>query len=476
MRAMPLASALNVCVIIFAAACSDKAGSPTPDGGTGDDSGTGSDAAPTLNLAWDWTGVVGTGQSLSVGGTAGTPSAAARVPHNNLKLSLGTEVVPPFDATLAGLTMVPLVEPIRPDVGQYPQAYPGNIDGETPHTAMADEITALVMQAAGKDYVSVHTVVGESGQGLSIINKTATEVVDTSVTPPKTQGRAYKATLFEASAITRLAGATSKTYGIGAITLIHGESDSGNSAYEAGLVQLLSDYNQDLAQITGQTAKIPMLVSQQNSVPTTAGMGSVATVQQWKIGVDHAGDFICVGPKYQYVYNMDQSGYIHLNNQGYDMLGEKLGQVFFERVVAGHDWQPLQPVSATRNGKVITVKFHVPVPPLMFDDSLPTPHPSTPEWTMGKGFEVTAASAPATIDSVAITGPDTVDITVRSDLTGLAVQVSYALITEGPALVRADGSHGTHRWGALRDADPFVGAMTSMPQPNWCVSFQMDVP
>jgi hypothetical protein len=207
-------------------------------------------------------------------------------------------------------------------------------------------------------------------------------------------------------------------------------------------------------------------------------MASTATVQEWKIGVDHPGDFVCTGPKYQYPYNLDSSNsYIHLTSAGYDMLGEKTGQIFFERVVAGNDWQPLQPVSASISGSVITVKFHVPVPPLAFDDTLPTPHPSTPEWMNGRGFEVRAASVAATIDSVDIVGDDSVAITTHGDLTGLAVTVGYALTTDGTALVRADANmtHGTYRWGHLHDSDPFVGAMTGTAQPNWCVSFQMNV-
>src|SRR6185369_2442389 len=94
------------------------------------------------------------------------------------------------------LTMVPHSEPIRPDVPTYPQAYPGNIDGETPHTAMASQITSMVMQAASRDYATVHTVVGESGQGIVYIRKGATEVVNGLAT----QGRAYAATQFEAGA------------------------------------------------------------------------------------------------------------------------------------------------------------------------------------------------------------------------------------------------------------------------------------
>src|SRR5206468_2130918 len=78
------------------------------------------------------------------------------------------------------------------------------------------------------------------------------------------------ATLIETQAITRLASAMGKTYGVGAIIVTHGESDSGNPTYESDLYQLWSDYQADLPAITGQTQKIQMIVSQQNSVTDRA--------------------------------------------------------------------------------------------------------------------------------------------------------------------------------------------------------------
>ena len=48
----------------------------------------------------------------------------------------------------------------------------------------------------------------------------------------------------------------------------------------------------DLATITGQTQKILMIVSQQNSCNDR----SPSTLAQWKIGVDHPAEFVCSGP------------------------------------------------------------------------------------------------------------------------------------------------------------------------------------
>jgi len=415
-----------------------------------------------FNFLWDWTGIIGTGQSLSVGALGGivgtTPPS-----YSNLKLDFGgATIAPPFDPTIASLSVVPLVEPFRPGATSYPSAYPVNIYGETPHSAMATQITALVMKAAAMhDYVTVHSVVGESGQPLTVIKKNPTNLP-----ADGTSGRAYDASMFEATAINRLAGAAGKTYGVGAIVLTHGEADAGNSNYANDLYQFLTDYNTDLAAITGQTTKIPMLVSQQNSVPADARSGSISAVQQWKAGVDHPGEIVCTGPKYQYSYAVDPA-HVHLNAHEYERLGEKYGQVYFERVVAGHDWQPLQPMSATVGGNVITVQFHVPVPPLVWDETLPA-H-MTPEWAAGRGFEILAAGVAKTISSVEIVGDDTVKITSANDLSGFQVTVGYATSAD-TGVVPADQPF---RWGNLRDSDPFVGAVTGSAQPNYCVAFQM---
>jgi hypothetical protein len=432
--------------------------------GCGDGNGNG-DSGPTYNFPWDMVGIVGTGQSLSVG-ALGTPVLATQQPYGNLKLGFGgATVAPPFDPSIASLELVPLTEPLRATASSYPSAYPANLYGETPHAALANQITAMAMDAAAHDYVTVHTVVGESGQPLTVIKKNPTNL------PVEgTSGRAYDATLFEVAAIKRLAGAMGKSYGIGAIMLTHGESDAGNNTYGNDIYQLLTDYNTDLAALTGQTEKIPMLVSQQDSVPADTGTVSTSAVQVWKAGVDHPGEIVCTGPKYQYSYATD-SAHVHLAAKEYERLGEKTAQVYFERSVLGHDWQPLQPTSAEVSGSVVTVHFHVPVPPLVWDDTLPSPHGLlVPEWQTGRGFEVLAAGNRKTITDVKIMD-DTVQITCSSDLSGLSVVVGYAATAEGGTPPAAQPA----RWGQLRDSDPFVGSVTQTAQPNYCVAFQITI-
>src|SRR5580692_7907726 len=121
--------------------------------GCGGSSAAPTDAAPPLPApTWDWAGVIGTGQSLAVG-VMGTPNLATGEPagYDNLKLFLGSLTGPPLDPTASTLKMVQLDEPLRAFSTMYPEAYPGNIDGETPHTAMADQITSLYLAAGGAD-------------------------------------------------------------------------------------------------------------------------------------------------------------------------------------------------------------------------------------------------------------------------------------------------------------------------------------
>jgi hypothetical protein len=48
------------------------------------------------------------------------------------------------------------------------------------------------------------------------------------------------------------------------------------------------------------------------------------------------------------------------------------------------------------------------------------------------------------------------------------------MVSEKPRM--QDPFKGTVRWGWLRDSDPFVGAVTGLAQPNYCVAFEMSAP
>src|SRR5207247_590002 len=104
--------------------------------------------------------------------------------------------------------------------------------------------------------------------------------------------------------------------------------------------------------------------------------------------------------------------------------------VYYEKVVLGHDWQPLQPKTVTKAGKVITVDFNVPVGPLNWDETIRPPHQvAKTEWAKGRGFEVKSSGGLAPIDSVAIDGTKVV-ITLSADVQAAGWIVSYASTAE----------------------------------------------
>ena len=134
----------------------------------------------------------------------------------------------------------------------------------------------------------------------------------------------------------------------------------------------------------------------------------------------------------------------------------------------------MQPTTVERNGRVISVHFHVPVPPLAWEDSFELPHQaSLTEWSAGRGFEVRDGENRVTISSVEIFG-DSVQITTASDLPAAGVTVAYAMTADATPM--ATPFAGVVRWGVLRDSDPFVGFTTQKAQPNFAVAFELPVP
>lgn len=404
-----------------------------------------------LIAVFDYNGVIGTGQSLAVGEQAAGNYTSSQ-PFNNLKISLGSkERSWPLDPADTEFSLVPLTEPLRTVAGAYPSCYPKNIYGETPHSAMANQITSL-----SPGTITVHTEVGENGQCLSKLKKGASD--------DGTTGRAYNATLFEVQAITNLAKKAGKTYGVNGFILTHGECDAGSQTYRSEIVQLYRDYVKDLSAITGQSEKPVLLISQMNS--NTDSNIAAAALAVWNAQTDEPGNIILSGPKYQYLYANDGT---HLQGAGYDALGEKYGEVYNEVIVKGNrDWRPLQPTSARRvDSNTVNVTFHVPNPPLQWDSTLPTPAAKS-QWRSGRGFELSSGNTAIQISSAEISGTSVLIITSQALPSG-SLKVGYA------ATSQSKRSNGTVRWGLLKDSDSTNGYGTRTVQPNWAISFEMTV-
>jgi hypothetical protein len=388
-------------------------------------------------------GIIGTGQSLSVGATS-LPALSTMQRFANVRLrDMGTP--PLYDGNGDRLSLVPLVEPIRAEVAAAGTTYPTNILGETPHSGMANELSNYALNRAMVAFASVHSVVGESGQLLSVIRRGGT-------------GRAYAASLYEVRAINALALSDGRRYFVGAVILTHGESDTANAMYGDGLLALANAYRMDIPMITRQREEIPMILSQQGSFPAGAGR-SLSTQAQWRASVDNPGVILCSGPKYQLEYSPD---HVHLTATASRALGIKYAEVYARHVWGNIPWRPLEPETVRRASDTeIIVDFHVPNPPLQWEESIPLPHTTThpmagappAQWARGRGFEVEQAGRPVTISDVAIRA-NTVAITLAAPLAAGDFTVRYAMTQDAPGYTA-----GTPwaRAGQLRDSDTYAG-------------------
>lgn len=392
---------------------------------------------------FDWVGVVGTGQSLSVGARAADVVSKSQPFENKMLVDNGPNPRYPLTGGAPKYALVPLTEPVRPLTTRTGNGYiadtqyPNNIYGETPSSGMANQISALFLaRSSAAPYVTLHSVVGWSGRRLVDLDKEGGK-------------RSYLAALAEARAFTGLAKAAGKTFGYGAVVLTHGEADVANASYGTALDTFIADYNDDLKAITGQSSDVMLLVSQQSA--RGSGRGTSA-VQVWLAGQRNAR-IVCTGPKYQFGYADDD---LHMPAPGYRRLGEKYGEVFDVVVNQKKAWRPVGPSSAKRAGATIEVQFDVPNPPLQWDTTLAPNHQTVnTAWAKGRGFEVRdAADKALTITTVAISAPNTVTITLSAPTTG-PVTVGYALTPD--TIDSGNGGTITGLRGQLRDSDDLVG-------------------
>lgn len=408
-----------------------------------------------------WHGIIGTGQSLSCGCQGDLDAATPEAP-GGLKLHDTEGLYDILRPNASSLQVVPFTEPIRKQAS-CATVYPSNIAGKTPQHSMTCAINREHSMSVNKQpsesryddlYRTVHTCVGSSGAPMADICKGGATV-------------AYAASIFEVTALARLASEQDAKLSIEAIVLTHGETDAvlNNEGYAQQLCEMQKDYAHDLRVITGQKHDPILILSQQNTSPPTPDFFPTIAQAMWWVQQQSSNAVICSGPKYQYGY---AEGGLHLSTGGYDRLGEKYGQVYYQTVVQGRPFIPLSPkraALATAQGFDIVVSMHVPKPPLTWDEHLPWPHQEGPHaaWKAGRGFEVRdAAGREVAIESVSISGND---VKVRLDSSerpkDFPLRVAYAMSQKaegfGPGFC---GGTVDGRLGHLCDSDLGTGLST----------------
>ncbi len=382
--------------------------------------------------------ILSTGQSLSVGSQGNTILSTSQ-PYANVTLTNG----PRYNAAGLG-SFTPLVE----------------LGVETMSSGLANLITkmareqVLVGQPAAKSshdlLVSVHGIGGTPYTGLKKGGTTA----------------AYANGMAQLQAGFDLAKAANKSYVVRALTNVHGESDhrNGNIAYEADLVEWQADYEADVKAVTGQADPVPMFHTQFSSWTRYMTTTSDVAMAQLAAHVNNPGKIILVGAKYHLQHVADG---VHLESESYQHMGEDYAKAYRRVILEGKPWEPVRPKTVTRSGAVITAKMHAPAPPLVLDTTLVT-NPGN------FGFEYTDDEDPTTapkITSVALSGSDTVVITLSKTPTAANKRLRYAFT----APVGALGGPTTGARGNLRDSDD-TPSRNGYKLYNWAVHFDVASP
>ncbi len=351
--------------------------------------------------------LVGTGQSLSVGAHGGNFSTTQ--PFQNLKIfdSSGSYTNP----SAGTVSTVALVSPQRPGGGGAD--YPGNIDSEDFTVPWSNATTALGQNR------------GWGGQ-FGGFRTCATSVGRDGVTFPALQPStaSFNGALFECGAYHRYFPG----HKVGAVGLVHGESDAisftTQASYLSFLTGLQSSYQTQLQAITSQTDTIRLIGSQHNTCPNV-GLGLDSSDAALWQAAQASSLIVLACPKYQYPHFSDN---LHLTD--YRPLGEKYAQVYM-LLLDGVAWLPTSPIAAgiTRNANVVTIPFHVPFGALVLDTTKAAPHQSgtfAAYWANGMGFEAYDNLLQISSVTGAGTNPIVVGFTTPHNLTtGATLAVEY---------------------------------------------------
>jgi hypothetical protein len=436
---------------------------------------------------YDINHVLVAGQSNSVANGA-TPPISVSQPFGNLMFNTG--VMPMGSCDGNGCT-----------VYQTPTSFEPLVDGdkffdygvETPSSGIGNEISFLAAQkfefGMRASYPAKHDVLvsvhGRSGNTYWCLRKGGCSyILGSGKNSPFAQA------IQEVQSAKELAVAQGKTYGVRAVSVLHGESDhyayNDNRSefpligtdgtpgkvrdYSDALLEWQQDYEASIKAITGQTTKIPLLVSGLSGWLTSRE--SRLANMQLDAHIRSSGKVVLVAPGYAFAFANDC---LHYSNHGSRRLGEYFAKVYARIVFGGETWEPVRPRDLSRVGNVISIRFHVPKPPLALDTTQVAA-------IANMGFSVSENGVEAAITNVAIVAQDRIEVTLAAVPAGTSLRVKYAQ-NQNTGPNRCTGPQSGAR-GNVRDSDDWPsyytdgppGTGTPYPLQNWAVNFDLPVP
>ncbi|WOC01229.1 hypothetical protein [Providencia sp. PROV046] len=276
----------------------------------------------------------------------------------------------------------------------------------------------------------------------------------------------YEGAIHAVSEGYRLAELANESYSVQAFNWIQGEAnrDDTADAYIAKFNAMMSDYKTDIDAITKQGYQFPILVYQPSGNQYYAPVGSESpnTIADAFYRLAESDSNITVTTPTYWIEHADA---LHPTNKGSLQFGMQWGKVLYKKVYRGEDWRPLEPISIEQLGtKTVIARFHVPEPPLVFDETLVT-NPGN------YGFDLRDDSGVLQITSIKLLNNNSVELRVNRDLAP-NVFLSYAYYGVGGN----GGGPLTGARGNLRDSDQTVGLDSTVKLYNWALAFNKKLP
>lgn len=342
-------------------------------------------------------------------------------------------------------SFVPLVE--GKDVSGY-------VGYETPCGGATDCVKQLIKEENGIEYTQqkyqlLGTACGEGGMSLVSLSTT---YLDNNLKPAITNAF-------------NLAQSQGLTYGMPLMGWVHGEQDNKPSVgttiqqYKGGMQSLIGLVDAHLKTLDPNLSLDGLITTQLCSFKTAGRSEPHIELAIYQAATEPNSNIYLACPLYIFDY---ADGY-HIDGVSSKWMGAYIGLVHKRVLVDGEDWKPVHPISHVKQGRILEVKFHVPVQPLVFDTS----HIAL---NTNYGFNIVDNSNnPIAISSVEITQGDTVKI-IAVDPIPIGANLRYAW-TPSAQPNRVTGPRGN-----LRDSQGvdliYDPDGINKPMHNWCPIFE----
>lgn len=293
---------------------------------------------------------------------------------------------------------------------------------EQPIVSCVNAFSKMYRDSINPDQKFIGMTCGEGGRTIELLSKECTNT---------TYNSGYYASTFTKILDNTLVAISGKTVSCPAIIYMQGEDNCNNSAWYTGkglttgsngtidknayktlLMKLKNNMQADIMQKYGQQQK-PIFFIYQTSGVYVQERKMPVSIAQIEFAAEN-DDVILLNPHYA----MPDYAGGHLSTNGYRWYGELISKTLYDVLVRKHSFKPVQPKKITINDRTVTINYHVPVRPLVFDTKL-TPQISN------YGFNVYKNNSVVGLSRVQIVDDTTVVLTAYSSLTG-KIEVCYA--------------------------------------------------